>query len=43
MARASETLTNVASAWVQDHKVMIDDCKITEYRVTLKITFVLKG
>lgn len=39
--RASKTLKNVRSAWVQDQKVLVSDGKITEYRVTLKVTFVL--
>ncbi|MEM0899140.1 MAG: dodecin family protein [Pseudomonadota bacterium] len=40
--RASKTLKNVKAAWVQDQNVIVDDGKITEYRVTLKVTFVLK-
>jgi flavin-binding protein dodecin len=40
--RACETLKNVKSAWVCDHEVSIDDGEITEYKVRMKITFVLK-
>lgn len=40
--RASKTLKNVTGAWVQDQKVVVTDGKISEYRVTLKVTFVLK-
>ncbi len=40
--RACKTLKNVQSAWVQDQKVMIQDGKIKEYRVCLKVTFVLE-
>ncbi len=39
--RASKTLKNVKGAWVQDMKVVVDDGKITEYRVNMKVTFVL--
>ena len=39
--RAARTLQNIKGAWVQDQKVTVDNGKITEYRVTLKITFVL--
>ncbi len=39
--RACKTLENVQGAWVQDQKVSITAGKVTEYRVTLKITFVL--
>ena len=40
--RATKTLKNVSGAWVQDQKVVVEDDKITEYRVTLKVTFVLQ-
>lgn len=40
--RACKTLKNVSGAWVQDQKVVIDDGKVKEYRVTLKVTFVLE-
>jgi flavin-binding protein dodecin len=40
--RATKTLRNVKSAWVQNQDVMIDENgEITEYRVQLKVTFVL--
>ncbi|MEM7387201.1 MAG: dodecin family protein [Verrucomicrobiota bacterium] len=41
VARACKTLKNVKSAWVKEQQVVIDDGKVTEYRVTMKITFVL--
>lgn len=40
--RANKTLTGVRSAWVQDQQVKVDDGRIVEYRVTMKVTFVLK-
>lgn len=40
--RACKTLDDVQGAWVQDQKVVVKDGKITEYRVNLKVTFVLK-
>ena len=39
--RADQTLKNLRGAWVQDQKLVIEKGKITEYRVTLKVTFVL--
>jgi len=42
IARAAKTLDNVQSAWIQDHEVEIQDGKITEYRVRMKLTFILK-
>lgn len=42
VARAVKTLRNVKSAWVQNQDVMVDDAgNITEFRVQLKVTFVL--
>ena len=39
--RANKTLKNVAGAWIQDQRILVKQNKITEYRVTLRITFVL--
>ncbi len=39
--RASKTLKNVEGAWIQDMKVTVKDGKISEYRVNMKVTFVL--
>ena len=41
--RANKTLKNITSAWVKDQNVIVSKGKITEYRVMLKVTFVLKG
>ena len=40
--RACKTLKNVRSAWVKDQKVVIEKDKIIKYRVTMKVSFVLK-
>ena len=37
------TLENVMGAWIKSQKVVCTGGKITEYRVTLKVTFVLKA
>jgi dodecin len=42
VARACKTLDNVTGAWVQDQNAIISKDKIVEYRVNLKVTFVLK-
>ncbi len=39
--RASKTLKNVQGAWVKDQSVEVENGKITEYRVVLKVTFIL--
>lgn len=43
VARATKTLKNVKSAWVKDQEVSVNDNGgISAYKVTLKVTFVLK-
>jgi flavin-binding protein dodecin len=42
IARATKTLQNVTGAWVKNHEVVVTKGKITEYRVRLKVTFILK-
>ncbi|MET3731494.1 dodecin family protein [Moheibacter stercoris] len=39
---ASATLKNLRSAWVKDQSVTISNGKVTEYRVTLKVSFELE-
>lgn len=41
--RASKTLDNVEGAWIQEQKVVVKKGKIAEYRVNMKVTFVLNG
>ena len=42
IARADKTLKNVEGAWIQEQKVIVKGGQITEYRVNMKVTFVLK-
>ena len=39
--RANKTLKNVEGAWVKDQTVVLDNGKIKEYRVVMKVTFIL--
>jgi dodecin len=41
IARAVKTLKNVEGAWVKEQKVIVKKGKIAEYRVDLKVTFIL--
>ncbi len=41
IARASTTLDNVRGAWVQQMTVKAERGRVTEYRVNMKVTFVL--
>lgn len=40
--RANKTLENVKGAWIKDQKVVVENGQIKEFRVTMKITFVLR-
>ena len=40
--RACKTLKNVTGAWVQDQKVDIANGKVTQYRVNMKVSFILE-
>ncbi len=39
--RANKTLKGIKGAWINEQTVKVDNGKVTEYRVSLKITFVL--
>jgi hypothetical protein len=43
IARAHKTLKNVRGAWIAEQKVDVENGKITEYRVTMRVTFILEG
>ncbi|MDM1249008.1 dodecin family protein [Acinetobacter sichuanensis] len=40
--KVTETVKNVQGAWINEQKVIIKDNKITEYRVNLKISFLVE-
>ena len=42
ITRASRTINGITGAWVSEQKVVVSDGQITEYRVILRVTFVLK-
>ena len=41
LARANETLDHIEGAWIKDMKVRVKNGKVDDYRVNLKLTFVL--
>lgn len=41
IARAVKTLKNVEGAWVKEQKVIVKNGKISQYRVDLKVSFIL--
>ena len=42
LAKASDSLENVEGAWIKDIKVTCKDGKLHEWRVNMKVSFVLK-
>lgn len=40
--RADKTLKNVRGAWIAAQKVEVEKGKVVEYRVTMRVTFVIK-
>ncbi len=41
LKRANETLDHIEGAWVKEMKVVVKDGKVDQYRVNMKLTFVL--
>ncbi len=41
ITKASKTVHGIKSAWVKEQHVVVDNGKVTLYRVDLKVTFVL--
>ena len=42
IARASKTLKGVQGAWIENMKVVVSNGKVVEYRVNMRVTFILK-
>lgn len=40
--RFSKTIDKVESAWIKEQKVVVDGGEVAEFRVTMKVTFILK-
>jgi flavin-binding protein dodecin len=41
IARAGKTVRNIQSAWVNEQTIVVKDDKVSEWRVNLRITFLL--
>ena len=41
IAKAAETVQGIQEAWVQGTKAVVRDDKVAEWRVTLKVTFIV--
>ena len=42
ISKMSETVKNIEGAWVKEQKVVVDKGEVTAYRVTMKVTFIVK-
>ena len=40
--KANDTVKGIQGAWVNEMKVRVEDGKVTEYRVNMRLTFVIK-
>jgi flavin-binding protein dodecin len=41
LSRATQTLRNVKSAWIKEQEVSLSGDQVSEYKVTMIVTFVL--
>ncbi len=41
IAKAAETVHGIKGAWVSEQKVKVEDGKVTEYRVDMRVSFVV--
>ncbi len=41
LSRATRTLRNVKGAWIKEQEVSLSGDQVTEYKVTMVVTFVL--
>jgi flavin-binding protein dodecin len=40
--RAGKTLKNIKGAWINEQSVTVENGEISEYRVNMKVTFVIE-
>ena len=43
IAGVNDSVTEVTGAWIKDQRVVISKGKVMEYRVLMKVTFVVKA
>lgn len=42
ISKMSETVKDIEGAWVKEQKVVVKKGAVSEYRVTMKVTFIVK-
>ena len=40
--KMGKSVDNIEGAWIKEQKVVVDDGEVAEYRVTMKVTFIVK-
>jgi flavin-binding protein dodecin len=40
--KMAETVDKIEGAWIKEQKVVVSDGEVTSYRVTMKVTFIVK-
>ena len=40
--KMGKSVENIEGAWVKEQKVVVADGEVAEYRVTMKVTFIVK-
>ncbi|MDJ0698924.1 MAG: dodecin family protein [Woeseiaceae bacterium] len=40
--KMGKTVSGIEGAWVKEQKVVVKDGEVDEYRVTMKVTFIVK-
>ncbi len=43
VSRAAQTLRNIRSVYVKEFEAVVEDGEVTQFRVNVKITFLLEG
>lgn len=43
IARVNDSVSEVTGAWIKDQRVVVAKGKVVEYRVLMKVTFLVKG
>ena len=42
IARASKTIRNITGAWIQEQKMVVEGGRVIEWRVNMKVSFILE-
>lgn len=42
ISKMTETVKNIEGAWIKEQKVVVKDGEVDAYRVTMKVTFIVK-